>query len=154
VERIGGVDVLQRTGPAPEILLVAVGAMAPACLDAAALLRASGYTATVVDPRWVKPVDPVLLELAAAHRLVVTVEDNGRVGGVGSAIAQALRDAGVDTPLRDIGIPQEFLAHAGRGEILEEIGLSGTGVAAQTAFFAKQLLSTPPNRGANQRHAG
>ncbi|GAA2237858.1 1-deoxy-D-xylulose-5-phosphate synthase [Kitasatospora cystarginea] len=157
LERIGGVDVLQRTGPEPEILLVAVGAMAPACLDAAALLVTEGFTATVADPRWVKPVDPVLLELAAAHRLVVTVEDNGRSGGVGSAIAQALRDAGVDTPLRDLGIPQEFLAHAGRGELLEEIGLSGTGVAAQTAAFAKQLLRTPPNppmRGANQPHAG
>ncbi|MGE7437896.1 1-deoxy-D-xylulose-5-phosphate synthase [Kitasatospora sp. NPDC001175] len=157
LERIGGVDVLQRTGPEPEILLVAVGAMAPACLDAAALLVTEGFTATVADPRWVKPVDPVLLELAAAHRLVVTVEDNGRSGGVGSAIAQALRDAGVDTPLRDLGILQEFLAHAGRGELLEEIGLSGTGVAAQTAAFAKQLLRTPPDppmRGANQPHAG
>ncbi|KJK56596.1 1-deoxy-D-xylulose-5-phosphate synthase [Saccharothrix sp. ST-888] len=151
VERIGGVDVLDRTAAEPQILLVAVGAMAPACLDAAALLLAEGFTTTVVDPRWVKPVDPVLLELAAAHRLVVTVEDNGRAGGVGSAIAQALRDAGVDTPLRDLGIPQEFLAHAGRGELLEEIGLSGTGVAAQTAVFAKQLL---PTRGANEHHAG
>ncbi|MDH6124699.1 1-deoxy-D-xylulose-5-phosphate synthase [Kitasatospora sp. GP82] len=151
LERIGGVDVLERTGPAPDILLVAVGAMAPACLDAAALLLAEGFAATVVDPRWVKPVDPALVELAAAHRLVVTVEDNGRVGGVGAAIAQALRDAAVDTPLRDLGIPQEFLAHAGRGEILEEIGLSGTGVAAQTAVFAKQLL---PTRGVNESNAG
>ncbi|GAA0703809.1 1-deoxy-D-xylulose-5-phosphate synthase [Kitasatospora atroaurantiaca] len=151
LDRIGGVDVLQRTGPEPEILLVAVGAMAPACLDAAALLLAEGFTATVVDPRWVKPVDPALVELAAAHRLVVTVEDNGRVGGVGAAIAQAMRDAEVDTPLRDLGIPQHFLTHASRGEILEEIGLTGTGVAAQAAVFAKQLL---PIRGANQHHAG
>ncbi|MDH6579709.1 1-deoxy-D-xylulose-5-phosphate synthase [Kitasatospora sp. MAP5-34] len=151
LERIGGVDVLQRTGPEPEILLVAVGAMAPACLDAAALLLAEGFTATVVDPRWVKPVDPALVGLAAGHRLVVTVEDNGRVGGVGAAIAQAMRDADVEVPLRDLGIPQEFLAHASRGEILEEIGLTGTGVAAQTAVFAKQLL---PIRGADPRHAG
>ncbi|MFD9128137.1 1-deoxy-D-xylulose-5-phosphate synthase [Kitasatospora sp. NPDC059571] len=151
IARVGGVDVLARTGPAPEILLVAVGAMAPACLDAAALLAAEGFTATVVDPRWVRPVDPALVKLAAAHRLVVTVEDNGRTGGVGSAVAQAMRDAGVDTPLRDLGIPQEFLAHAGRGEILEEIGLTGTGVAAQTAVFAKQLLTI---RGANPHNAG
>ncbi|WP_441248824.1 1-deoxy-D-xylulose-5-phosphate synthase [Kitasatospora sp. McL0602] len=151
LERIGGVDVLQRTGPAPEILLVAVGALAPACLDAAALLLAEGFTTTVVDPRWVKPVDPALVALAADHRLVVTVEDNGRVGGVGSAIAQAMRDADVDVPLRDLGIPQEFLQHASRGEIMEEIGLTGTGVAAQTAVFAKQLL---PIRGANPHHAG
>ncbi|MEU9127665.1 1-deoxy-D-xylulose-5-phosphate synthase [Kitasatospora sp. NPDC048540] len=151
IERIGGVDVLARTGPNPDVLLVAVGAMAPACLDAAALLAAEGFTATVVDPRWVKPVDPALVSLAAAHRMVVTVEDNGRAGGVGSAVAQALRDGGVDTPLRELGIPQEFLNHAGRGEILEEIGLTGTGVAAQTAAFAKRLL---PIRGANPHHAG
>ncbi|MEU4118034.1 1-deoxy-D-xylulose-5-phosphate synthase [Kitasatospora sp. NPDC028055] len=151
VERIGGTDVLLRTGPAPEILLVAVGVTASACLDAARLLLAEGFTATVVDPRWVKPVDPALAGLAAAHRLVVTVEDGGRTGGVGSAVAQALRDADVDVPVRVLGLPQEFLGHAARGEILEETGLTGTGVAAQTAVFAKNLL---PTRGANPRHAG
>ncbi|MEU6968234.1 1-deoxy-D-xylulose-5-phosphate synthase [Kitasatospora aureofaciens] len=151
VERIGGTDVLLRTGPAPEILLLAVGSTASACLDAARLLLAEGFTATVVDPRWVKPVDPALPELAAAHRLVVTVEDNGRTGGVGSTVSQALRDADVDVPVRVLGLPQEFLGHAARGEILEEAGLTGTGVAAQTAVFAKNLL---PTRGANPRHAG
>ncbi|MFB6890737.1 1-deoxy-D-xylulose-5-phosphate synthase [Kitasatospora sp. NPDC056327] len=161
VERIGGVDVLLRTAEEPEILLVAVGTMAGAALDAARLLLAEGFTATVVDPRWVKPVDPVLPGLAAAHGLVVTVEDNGRTGGVGAALAQALRDAEVDVPLRVLGLPQEFLGHAARGEILEETGLTGTGVAAQTAAFAKHLLPARglpdrarPNRGANQHHAG
>ncbi|MFF7454082.1 1-deoxy-D-xylulose-5-phosphate synthase [Kitasatospora sp. NPDC008115] len=161
VERIGGVDVLLRTGERPEILLVAVGTMAGAALDAARLLLAEGFTATVVDPRWVKPVDPALPPLAAGHRLVVTVEDNGRTGGVGAALAQALRDADVDVPVRVLGLPQEFLGHAARGEILEETGLTGTGVAAQTAAFAKHLLPARglpdrglPNRGANQHHAG
>ncbi|GAA1068945.1 1-deoxy-D-xylulose-5-phosphate synthase [Kitasatospora nipponensis] len=154
VEQLGGVDVLQRTRvpdrPDQDILLVSVGTMAPACLDAAALLTADGFATTVVDPRWVKPVDPALVRLAAAHRLVVTVEDNGRTGGVGAAIAQALRDAEVDTPLRDLGLPQEFLAHAARGEIMEEAGLTGTGIAAQTAAFAKHLL---PTRGVNEPRA-
>ncbi|WP_329561973.1 1-deoxy-D-xylulose-5-phosphate synthase [Kitasatospora sp. NBC_01266] len=154
VEQLGGVDVLQRTQvpgrTGQDVLLVSVGAMACACLDAAALLTADGLATTVVDPRWVKPVDPALVQLASRHKLVVTVEDNGRVGGVGAAIAQALRDAEVDTPLRDLGIPQEFLQHAGRGEIMEEAGLTGTGIAAQTAAFAKHLL---PNRGVNEPRA-
>ncbi|QMU69266.1 1-deoxy-D-xylulose-5-phosphate synthase [Streptacidiphilus sp. P02-A3a] len=140
VERIGGVDVLLRTGEpdrAPDLLLVAVGTMAPACLDAAALLTAHGLTATVVDPRWVKPVPAALTELAAGHRMVVTVEDNGRVGGVGAAVAQALRDAEVDVPTRELGIPQEFLDHASRSEILDELGLTGPGIAALCAGFAK-----------------
>ncbi|WP_084724896.1 1-deoxy-D-xylulose-5-phosphate synthase [Streptacidiphilus melanogenes] len=141
-QRIGGVDVLLRTqtsGRMPEVLLVAVGTMASACLDAAALLTADGLGTTVVDPRWVKPVDPALVELAARHRLVVTVEDSGRVGGVGMAVAQALRDADIDVPTRELGIPQRFLDHAARGEILDEIGLTGPGIAAQTVVFAKAL---------------
>ncbi|MFJ6216073.1 transketolase C-terminal domain-containing protein, partial [Streptomyces sp. NPDC092296] len=148
VERIGGVDVLLRTTPPggdladpPDVLLVAVGTMAQPCLDAAALLTADGLSATVVDPRWVKPIDPALPALAAGHRLVVTVEDNGRTGGVGAAVAQALRDAGVDTPARELGIPQQFLAHAARGEILNEVGLTGPGIAAQTAGFARSIGS-------------
>ena len=77
-------------------------------------LAGDGIGSTVVDPRWVKPVDPVLPGLAARHRLVVTVEDNLRVGGAGSMIAQALRDAGVTVPLRDFGIPHRFLDHGPR----------------------------------------
>jgi 1-deoxy-D-xylulose-5-phosphate synthase len=158
VESSGGVDVLLRTaepGTAPDLLLVAVGTMAPACLDAAALLTAHGLTATVVDPRWVKPVPAALTELAARHRLVVTVEDNGRTGGVGSAVAQALRDADIDVPTRALGIPQEFLAHAARGEILDELGLTGPGIAAQTAGFAKAVgLGTDQSSAVHSGYGG
>ncbi len=62
---------------------------------------------------------------------MVVVEDNGRAGGVGSAVAQALRDAGVDVPLRDFGIPQQFLAHAKRKEVLADIGLTAPDIARQ-----------------------
>ncbi|MFD7645233.1 1-deoxy-D-xylulose-5-phosphate synthase [Kitasatospora sp. NPDC059795] len=134
VGTVGGMDVLRRSeagsaDEAADVLIVSVGAMAPTCLEVAELLAEQGITSTVVDPRWVKPVDAALPGLAAQHRLVVTVEDNGRAGGVGSAIAQALRDADVDVPLRDFGIPQEFLDHASRGEILEEIGLTAPALA-------------------------
>jgi 1-deoxy-D-xylulose-5-phosphate synthase len=98
-------DVLREPGTdAPDVLLVAVGALAPMCLEIAGLGWTSRASATtVVDPRWVKPVDEAMAPLAEQHRVVVTVEDNSRVGGVGSAVAQALRDAGVDVPLRDFG---------------------------------------------------
>ncbi|MFD0382369.1 transketolase C-terminal domain-containing protein [Streptomyces stramineus] len=103
-------DVLREpaveAGARPDVLLVSVGALAPMCLEIAGLLDKQGISTTVVDPRWVKPVDEALPALAARHRVVVTVEDNSRVGGVGSAVAQALRDAGVDLPLRDFGIPR------------------------------------------------
>ncbi|AXI79878.1 1-deoxy-D-xylulose-5-phosphate synthase [Peterkaempfera bronchialis] len=157
--RIGGMDVL-RGNPAPvvdpvpsdegsggivraDVLLVSVGAMAGTCLEAADLLAAQGITSTVVDPRWVKPVDPQLPGLAAEHRVVVTVEDNGRVGGVGAAVSQALRDAAVDVPLRDFGIPQRFLDHAKREEILAEIGLTGPDIARQVTALVARLDAEP-----------
>ncbi|MFJ8888469.1 1-deoxy-D-xylulose-5-phosphate synthase [Streptomyces sp. NPDC102402] len=130
VGRIGGMDVLHRA-PDPDVLLVAVGVLAPLCLQTADLLAGSGIRCTVVDPRWVKPVDEQLPALAAQHLLVVVVEDNSRAGGVGWAVGQALRDADVDVPLRTFGIPERFLAHAGRGEVLAEIGLTPVEVAGR-----------------------
>ncbi|MCX5415492.1 1-deoxy-D-xylulose-5-phosphate synthase [Streptomyces sp. NBC_00059] len=132
VGRIGGMDVLHRAKD-PDVLLVAVGALAPVCLQAADLLAGTGIRCTVVDPRWVKPVDGQLPALAARHGLVAVVEDNSRAGGVGSAVGQALRDAGVDVPLRTFGIPEQFLAHAGRGEVLAEIGLTPVEIAGRIA---------------------
>jgi 1-deoxy-D-xylulose-5-phosphate synthase len=127
IDRVGGCDVLVSTGK--DVLLIGVGAMAATAVDVAQRLGAQGFGVTVVDPRWVKPVDPALIELAAAHRFVVTIEDNGRVGGCGAAIAQTLRDAGVTTPVRDFGIPQRFLDHAKRAAVLADIGLTGQGLA-------------------------
>jgi 1-deoxy-D-xylulose-5-phosphate synthase len=83
----------------------------------------------VVDPRWVQPVPEVLCELAAAHRLVVTVEDGGRHGGFGSALADRLVEAGIDVPVRRIALDQEFLAHDSRGAILTAAGLTDQDVA-------------------------
>ena len=128
IERSGPVDILYRTG-VRDVLIAAVGAMAGIALAAAERLAGLGIGVTVVDSRWVKPVASQLTLLAAEHRLVVTVEDNVRAGGAGSAIAQALRDAGVDTPLRDLGIPPRFLAHGKRQEILVEVGLTPEGIA-------------------------
>ncbi|MEU8961740.1 1-deoxy-D-xylulose-5-phosphate synthase [Streptomyces sp. NPDC048491] len=128
--RLGGMDVLRRDEDA-DVLLVAVGVLAPVCLQAAELLAGRGITCTVVDPRWVKPVDEQLPPLAARHRLVAVAEDNVRTGGVGWAVGQALRDAGVDVPLRGFGIPEQFLAHAKRGEVLADIGLTPVEIAGR-----------------------
>jgi len=122
VGRAGGADVLVRSG-AKDVLIVAVGSLATTAVDVAGRLTAQGIGVTVVDPRWVKPVEPAVVELAREHRLVVSLEDNGEVGGCGAVLLQTLNAAGVHTPYRLHGIPQEFLSHAKRGVILERIGL-------------------------------
>ncbi|GGS30529.1 1-deoxy-D-xylulose-5-phosphate synthase [Streptomyces parvus] len=140
VGRAGGMDILREPKAArPDVLIVSVGALAPMCLEIADLLDAQGISSTVVDPRWVKPVDEALAPLAERHRVVVTVEDNSRAGGVGSAVAQALRDAGVDVPLRDFGIPPVFLDHASRGEVMAEIGLTAPDIARQVTGLVAKL---------------
>ncbi|MDX3635882.1 1-deoxy-D-xylulose-5-phosphate synthase [Streptomyces europaeiscabiei] len=133
LERVGGMDVLHRSPSfdRPAVLLVAVGVMASVCLQAAELLEARGIGCTVVDPRWVKPVDPALPWLADEHRLVAVVEDNSRAAGVGSAVALALGDAEVDVPVRRFGIPEQFLPHAKRGEVLADIGLTPVEIAGR-----------------------
>ncbi|MFC8726826.1 1-deoxy-D-xylulose-5-phosphate synthase [Streptomyces bacillaris] len=140
VGRAGGMDILREPkADRPDVLIVSVGALAPMCLEIADLLDAQGISSTVVDPRWVKPVDEALAPLAERHRVVVTVEDNSRAGGVGSAVAQALRDAGVDVPLRDFGIPPVFLDHASRGEVMAEIGLTAPDIARQVTGLVAKL---------------
>ena len=129
VEQIDGLDILRVSDGPSDVLLVAVGAMAPLCLDVADRLVAQGISVTVVDPRWVKPVNPALIELARTARLVISVEDNGRVGGVGSTLSQALRDAEVHTPVRDFGIDQSFLSHGKRADLLAAMGLTAQDVS-------------------------
>ncbi len=128
VGRRGGCDVLVRNGT-HDVLIVSYGAMAATAVDVAERLAAQGIGVTVVDPRWVKPFDPEIVALARHHRLVVSIEDNGRVGGVGGTLLQLLNDEQVDTPVRVHGIPQRFLDHAKRAAILERIGLSPQALA-------------------------
>ena len=127
-ERFGAVDVLVRSAT-NDVLLVAVGAMGRLAVEVAERVAAQGIGVTVVDPRWVAPIPTELVTLAAQHRLVVTVEDNGRVGGVGSKLSQTLRDADVDVPTRDVGIPQRFLDHGTRVQVQAEIGLTAQEVS-------------------------
>ena len=128
VDRAGSMDVLVRNG-AKDVLLVGIGSMASTAVDVAERLVAQGIGVTVVDPRWVKPFDPTILDLAREHRLVVSVEDNGLTGGCGSVLLQMVNEARIDTPLRLHGIPQRFLDHAKRARILEQIGLTPQALA-------------------------
>jgi 1-deoxy-D-xylulose-5-phosphate synthase len=128
VDRVGDVDVLVRQG-ARDVLVVAVGAMAATGVEVAERLGAQGIGVTLVDPRWHKPVSTHLVELAREHRLVVSIEDNGVVGGCGAVLLQTLAEQGVTTPVRVHGVPQEFLDHAKRAAILERIGLTPQEVA-------------------------
>lgn len=138
VRRQDGVDVLHE-GADASVLLVCAGAFGTLGVAAATRLAAQGVPVTVVDPRWVLPVPSALVEMAAAHRLVVTVSDSGRHGGFGSVVAAALRDAECDVPLRDLAIPQAFLEHGSRGDVLAAIGLTAQDVARRVTEWASAL---------------
>jgi 1-deoxy-D-xylulose-5-phosphate synthase len=123
-----GADVLAEAA-SKDVLLVSVGSFAQTALAVSELLAAQGIGCTVVDPRWALPIKESLVEMAAAHRLVVTLEDGVRVGGFGSRLRQELRAHGVDTGLNEVGIPAEFLEHAERDEILDRLGLTPKAIA-------------------------
>ena len=125
-----GVDVLMES-PAKDVLILTVGSMAHMGLQVAKMLADQGIGATVIDPRWVIPVPKSVVSLASKHRLVVTIEDGIRVGGIGTRVRQDLRAAQVDTALSEIGLPDEFLEHASRDEILDRVGLNAQDISRE-----------------------
>jgi 1-deoxy-D-xylulose-5-phosphate synthase len=141
LRRHSGLDVLAvpAEGLVADVLLVAVGAFASMGLKAAERLHNQGIGVTVIDPRWVLPVSDAVAELAVAHKLVVTLEDNGVAGGVGSAVSAALRRSEIDVPCRDVGLPQQFFDHASRGEVLAEAGLTDQDVARRITGWVAAL---------------
>ncbi len=133
-----GVDVL-REAPHKDVLIVTVGPMAKIGLEVAERLADQGIGATVIDPRWVVPVPESVIDLARDHRILVSIEDGVRVGGIGTRIRQDLRAAGVDTAVDELGLPDEFLEHATRDEILERVGLTSQAIARD---LVAQVLGT------------
>nr|WP_052809357.1 1-deoxy-D-xylulose-5-phosphate synthase [Streptomonospora alba] len=142
--RMGSLDILHRTWSRPlDVLLVSAGVLAAPAVRAAELLAEEGVGATVVDPRWVLPVDSELVHMASRHRLVLSVEDGVAAGGVGTALAQACSAAGVGTPVHPLGLPREFLDHGDRSAILAECGLSAQSIA-ETALALRGAAATVP----------
>ncbi|ANN16676.1 1-deoxy-D-xylulose-5-phosphate synthase [Amycolatopsis orientalis] len=144
VERVGVVDVLRKPTGDADVLLVAVGAFAMLGLAAADRLADQGIGVTVVDPRWVVPAPAELVALAEQHKLVVSVEDSGRHGGFGSALAALFRDAECDVPLRDLAVPQVFHDHGSREEVLARVGLTAQDVARRVTEWSAKLASRTP----------
>jgi 1-deoxy-D-xylulose-5-phosphate synthase len=140
IDQVGSVDVLHRDAD-PDVLIVAYGPMAGLALETASRLADQGVASTVVDPRWVLPIDGALATLAASHSLVVTIEDNGRHGGAGATLAGALRDRGIYTPVRVQSIPQQFLRQGKRAEVMGEIGLTAQDVAREVVESVAGLAS-------------
>jgi 1-deoxy-D-xylulose-5-phosphate synthase len=136
VAQRGDVDVL-AAGEQARVLVVGYGQLCGLALEVGERLTQQGIGVTVVDPVWALPVSADLLALVAEHELVLTVEDNGVAGGLGCRLAQEARAAGLDTRIREFGIPQQFLAQGNRAQLLEEAGLS----AQRLARFATELIA-------------
>lgn len=150
VSQRGGLDLLSIDADA-QVLVVAWGAMCGPALGVAELLRSQGIPTTVVDPLWGLPVNDALVSLAAGHQLVVTMEDNLVIGGLGSRLELAMDAAGVEVPMRQFGVPQRYLVAASREEILAEIGLTPQSVARQVIETMARLEECSAEQFDNQR---
>jgi 1-deoxy-D-xylulose-5-phosphate synthase len=141
-----GVDILYESSEegsaeesAKKVLIISIGAMAARSLGAADILEEQGMSVTVVDPRWLCPVAPSLIEMADAHDIVVVAEDGMMRAGVGSLFDEAFSAAEVDTPLRRVAFPSIFPKHGSRGEVLEEVGMDAEGIAATVTEWVDNL---------------
>lgn len=136
-ERRDGIDVLYR-GESPDILLIAVGAMAQLAVDAAAQAYREGVGVTVIDPRWVRPLPiPALARMSDRYSRIVVIEDGIKNGGISSALADAFRELEIGTPIHSIGVPVEFIEHSKRNQILDDLGITVQSVARQlVTWFA------------------
>ena len=143
LEGRGSVDVL-LTSETGRVLVVGHGQLCGLAVEVGHELRDRGIGVTVVDPVWALPVSADLLRLVAAHELVVSLEDGGVAGGLGSRLSQEARAAGIDTALREFGIPQDFLPQGNRADLLQAIGLSAKRIADEvTEVFTNQLRVLP-----------
>ncbi|MDH3411248.1 MAG: 1-deoxy-D-xylulose-5-phosphate synthase [Gammaproteobacteria bacterium] len=125
------------------IALLAFGPMLEYAMGAAEKLNA-----TVVNMRFAKPLDDAMvLEMAASHDLIVTVDENAVQGGAGSAINECLAANGVRTNILNLGLPDRFIEHGSRGEMLKDAGLDSDGILRAIENFMNKMKSDPKPAG-------
>ena len=113
----------------PDVTIISIGALANQVIEAANVLKLEGYQVRVIDPVWALPVNRDLVTHVADSSLVITVEDGLVSGGIGDAIAAQMREAGVEIPVINLGIPKKFLAQATRAKLITEFGLDAQSIA-------------------------
>ena len=120
------------TDQSNQVCILAIGKMVGASLDAAALLAAKGIAATVWDVRSCAPLDQSMIDNASEHKVVITVEDGIREGGIGMTIEDVVtHTSGANRPVVEVlGIPKQFIPQAKPDAILSRIGLDAEGIAA------------------------
>jgi 1-deoxy-D-xylulose-5-phosphate synthase len=107
-----------------------------------ALEAAKALNATVVNMRWAKPLDTeLLLQIAASHQALVTVEEGALMGGAGSAVLEALQDAQIQLPVLRLGVPDVFTDHGDPVKIMSALGLDAAGIEASVRGSFNHLLS-------------
>jgi 1-deoxy-D-xylulose-5-phosphate synthase len=133
-------ETLRRGG---DVALLATGTMVHPALEAASLLEADGIQATVVNCRFIKPMDAETLEwVLGAHQAVVTIEEGTVVNGFGAAVAAAAISRSADRPrLLALGVPDRLIEHATRGQQLAEVGLTPAGIAAEARGLATPSIA-------------
>ncbi|MEX2091030.1 MAG: 1-deoxy-D-xylulose-5-phosphate synthase [Pirellulales bacterium] len=139
-------------------MILCCGALLPACLEAASNLRGDvsngGFSVGVLNARFVKPLDAdTILRAIRECGFVVTVEEAALAGGFGSAVLEAASQAGIDTSrVRRLGIPDQFIEHGERGELLADLGLDAAGIAAACRTLAEHSHPTsgPPWQATNE----
>jgi len=146
---VAGMDVVLRTEN-PQVLVVGFGEMVSTAVGVGQRLADQGIGVTVLDPVWALPVNLELIRMAADHDLVISIEDNGIVGGCGARLAQEMRLADVLTPIREFGIEQRFLEHGSRSGLLAELRLTPQHIA-RYAVEAIVRGETEPSRSSATR---
>ena len=125
-----------------DAVIFAVGRMVEVAMEAAERLEVQKVSCAVVNSRWIKPVDPRIVDWARGHPVVVTVEDNVGAGGFGGAVLETLAPHGLAGRVRTLALPDEFLPQGKASDILKAHGLDSAGVAKSVYEAVKGKVRT------------